>query len=606
MNLSGQSSSASLPNSSHNPSTNSSTYPHQQYAGLLTTVNDLRQDLERALNKLAIYEEQNNTISSNYSVIKDELIETRKKYNEIKENYLTAVVQKTEMEKHNEEFLMNIKHQLTEKTKEFELQREKFKPQDIDSIKIKIQEELEFSHQIQLSNIRKEVEQYKEMYFGTKNENELLKVECQMKCTALQRQVEDAHDKYQDLDTYLHEKMKEWSENRHQLQKDETIRNQSIKIHELQTIIATMKEECRNYHAKYENGMKDSEHMNSKHIEMINELRARLKLIESEKFAMDEKVKYMNIDLEKKDMSLKVAKLQVDEYREKNELRQREIDDLMTQHQIDREENLQQQESFNLKHESEMKKVVSEYEITTTKLRDREDMIKRLQRQVTEIQSRFEAQDRDLRRNHLQQTQELQKRNTSIESDLANVKKELHSQVYQSSMQLEALKAENDVAKSEISRLKREKDILHEKLRDSDRRANSNSMLESTINEYKIKESKAQKEINLLKLKLIDVEKAYESLVIKHDHLTREHSSSMELLHQETKARLTALQASYSNKVTELHEKLKEVTATKSKLKHDLEKEKKRSEQYKEKALQAHNQSKMLAGIVTGEDIALA
>jgi dsDNA-specific endonuclease/ATPase MutS2 len=99
------------------------------YSSLIATVSELRTDLERAINKIKQVESENQTLRTNYSTIKDELIETRKKYNEVADNYLTTVAEKFEAEKQNEAFMGHIKMQLAEKTKEFESLRDQYAPQ---------------------------------------------------------------------------------------------------------------------------------------------------------------------------------------------------------------------------------------------------------------------------------------------------------------------------------------------------------------------------------------------------------------------------------------------------------------------------------------------
>lgn len=99
------------------------------YATLLSTVTELKTDLERAVSKIRYLETQNRTIDSNYLIVKEELIETRRKYNEVADSYMTTVAEKLEAERQSEAFMDHVKMQLSEKTKEFELLRDKFAPQ---------------------------------------------------------------------------------------------------------------------------------------------------------------------------------------------------------------------------------------------------------------------------------------------------------------------------------------------------------------------------------------------------------------------------------------------------------------------------------------------
>lgn len=156
-------------------SSSSSSSGTTQHQILLTTVMELKGDLEVAMNKMLVMDEQNRSLSHNYSQLKEELIETRRKYNECRENYLSTVADKLSEEERREEFNEKLKLQLLEKTKEFEALRDKFAPQDIDYIRIKVQEELEIPHRQRLQAMEEEVARHKENYFVMKRELESAK-----------------------------------------------------------------------------------------------------------------------------------------------------------------------------------------------------------------------------------------------------------------------------------------------------------------------------------------------------------------------------------------------------------------------------------------------
>ncbi len=89
-----------------------------QHQALLSTVMELKADLERTMNKMQVMDEQNRSLTHSYGIMKEELIETRKKYNECRENYLNTVADKLADEERREEFNERLKLQLAEKTKE--------------------------------------------------------------------------------------------------------------------------------------------------------------------------------------------------------------------------------------------------------------------------------------------------------------------------------------------------------------------------------------------------------------------------------------------------------------------------------------------------------
>ena len=178
-----------------------------QHAALLATVMELKGDLERTMSKMSVMDQQNRSLTHNYNIVKDELIETRKKYNECRENYLNTVNERVEEEGKTEAFLDNLKTQLTEKTKEFETLRDKFAPQDIDFIRIKVQEELEIPHKQRLTAMEAEVQKHKENYFSLRRELEASKAEYETYSQNQQREVQAIRDENDSVVCILREQM---------------------------------------------------------------------------------------------------------------------------------------------------------------------------------------------------------------------------------------------------------------------------------------------------------------------------------------------------------------------------------------------------------------
>jgi predicted RNase H-like nuclease (RuvC/YqgF family) len=108
------------------------------YAALLHTIGELRTDLEKTTSRIKTLEEQNSSLSQNYNTVKEELLEARKKYNEVRENYLTSVAEKFEAERQHDLFIEKLRLQLLEKTKEFEQLKEKLVPHDIDQLRVQV------------------------------------------------------------------------------------------------------------------------------------------------------------------------------------------------------------------------------------------------------------------------------------------------------------------------------------------------------------------------------------------------------------------------------------------------------------------------------------
>lgn len=100
-------------------------------ATLIGTVSELRMELQRTMTEIQTTKDQNRSLQANNQGIKEELLDTRKKYSEAYENYMATVTEKLEAERQNEAFMDRLKKQLLEKTNDFDLMRDKNSPQVI-------------------------------------------------------------------------------------------------------------------------------------------------------------------------------------------------------------------------------------------------------------------------------------------------------------------------------------------------------------------------------------------------------------------------------------------------------------------------------------------
>jgi dsDNA-specific endonuclease/ATPase MutS2 len=98
-------------------------------ATLIGTVSELRMELQRTMTEIKTTKDQNRSLQANNQGIKEELLDTRKKYSEAYENYMATVIEKLEAERQNEAFMDRLKKQLLEKTNDFDLMRDKNSPQ---------------------------------------------------------------------------------------------------------------------------------------------------------------------------------------------------------------------------------------------------------------------------------------------------------------------------------------------------------------------------------------------------------------------------------------------------------------------------------------------
>ena len=203
--------------------TSTSTSGNSQHASLLQTVIELKADLERTMQKMQVMEEQNLSLTQNYNTVKDELVDTRHKYNEARENYLTAVAEKTEIERNSEMFLEKLKVQLAEKTKEFEAMRDKFAPQDLDFIRIKVQEELEIPHKQRVQAMEAEVQKHKDSFFAMRRELETAKAGYEAYSINQANEVRAIREEHEAVQTVLREQIARLQDKDALIEKDDQI-----------------------------------------------------------------------------------------------------------------------------------------------------------------------------------------------------------------------------------------------------------------------------------------------------------------------------------------------------------------------------------------------
>ena len=76
-----------------------------QYATIISTVSELRSDLEKAMTRMKDLEDQNSALSRINEVIKEDLSETKRRYVEARDNYTNILSEKVDADKRNESFI---------------------------------------------------------------------------------------------------------------------------------------------------------------------------------------------------------------------------------------------------------------------------------------------------------------------------------------------------------------------------------------------------------------------------------------------------------------------------------------------------------------------
>lgn len=281
---------------------------------LIGTVSELRMELQRTMVEIQSVKEQNRALLSNNQAIKDDLLDTRKNYSEAYENYMATVTEKLEAERQNEAFMERLKKQLFEKTKEFDLMRDKNSPQDIDTIRIKVQEELEIPHREKVMMIQNELQDQKSRTYDMKRQYDVLKTDFEVMLKSSQREVSSLKDQHEQVERRHRDEMIRMQDREISPEKDEiTIRTQSAQLSELKYISEKLKEEVRVMRQIKDDTAHALEQSESKKEEICIQLRAKATIAEADRLSMEHRLLNSVSEIERKEASLRSSKLEIEQ-----------------------------------------------------------------------------------------------------------------------------------------------------------------------------------------------------------------------------------------------------------------------------------------------------
>ena len=568
---------------------------------LIGTVAELRMELQRTMSEIQATKEQNRALQANNSAMKDELIETRKKYAEAYENYMATVTEKLEAESQNEAFMDRLKRQLADKTKDFDLLRDKTSPQDVDTIRIKVQEELEIPHREKLMKLTSELQEQKTISYKLKRDVEVSRAEFESVQRLHQRELIALKEQHEQVDKKLREEIIKLQDKEFTPEKDEqVIRLQSAQINELKHLVEKLREETKAMRVMRDDAVLTLEQMEAKKEEAFVHLRSRVATAEAERQALDHRLTNYLTDIEKKDTSLRSLKYEEEQLKILIDTLKCQVVDLeskLTAEVLDHTNEVQ-----DIKQRSEIDRVELEQQVAQLldKVNDREDLVRKTQRIINEIQVRAESVETDLRKTIQQQKQEFNKRIAILEVELADERSMRKTQEYQMKRSIDDITIECDIQKSEFSRIQREKDILHDKLREHDSKFDmekkSNavykkdmtsklSTAETVIKDLRAKIAELDGKLLRAKALELDHQFAMQGLQGKLEASQAEQTALVEAMQKESQIRLQVIEQTFVSKVEKVKENSRQL----------MEKERRRAESYKNKATEAQKRGKALS-----------
>ena len=199
--------------------------------------------------------------------------------------------------------------------------------------------------------------------------------------------------------------------------------------------------------------------------------------------------------------------------------------------------------------------------------------MRRAQRLTTEMQIRAESVESELRKANQLRSQELNRRLAALEIELAEEKNTKKIVEYQAKQAMTELTAEFEVQRSELTRISREKDVLHEKVRDIEGKYEMDkkqfaifkkestatiSSLEKVAKDFRLKITES--EAKILDAKSTELDNIFASQMQKaaNESLRNEQSATIESLKRESHQRAADLEKVYVEKLGRIKENTRE------------------------------------------------
>ena len=161
------------------------------YTDLLTTISSLQLDLQKTVKLCSDLKRENSVVVDSYGKVKVALVQTRTRYNETRSALLEQQVEVDERDARVEGLVNKWKGMVDDKSKDLVELQEKLAPQDLDLLRIKLQDEVAQTHKVKLVGMDKEIGKWRNMFFQVRREYELVRTELGEFRVSTERDLED-------------------------------------------------------------------------------------------------------------------------------------------------------------------------------------------------------------------------------------------------------------------------------------------------------------------------------------------------------------------------------------------------------------------------------
>ena len=233
-------------------------------------------------------------------------------------------------------------------------------------------------------------------------------------------------------------------------------------------------------------------------------------------------------------------------------------------------------------------------ELLEGRLVEREEMSRRCQRDMAEIQLRAEGLLAEQRKTYHHQLLDARQRIDTLELSTleAGEAKKLHDS--QQTQVLDQYQTEASSLRSDVTRLQREKEILHGQLRsveqkyasEKQRGVESKRSSEELQRTLKVRMKTLEAERNAVAKKLLTSQHSIQDMQTQQEQMQRTHEKHLDTVQREDEQRFEELGKTYRHKLEDM----------KGKVKKAVHRERKRGDAYKDHALIAQKREKALTG----------
>lgn len=450
---------------------------------------------------------------------------------------------------------------------------------------------------MKLQAMEEEMEKAKDMYYTLRRELERTKAEFDAYSALQERELIVCKEERDLLVEGLKKQLAELQESSYSPEKDDQIRSMKLKVREVEFINETLRTELFEARkAKDDAVIEKSQRISASEFEQ-KELRRQMTSLLADAAAADSRATAAANECERKNSTIKELRGTLTELGSSIASLRKEVDD--------KNEELLLAKS---KYADEIRAAISTVESakgeTETKcielqilLHERDEAMRRLQWESQDMRTLFESNERKMRSELSQKLKEFKSKTDSLEIELAE------SNLRTKSVEMKVLQSQDQfhkdlgILKSDNFRLQKEKDLVNEKLRTVEIRLEETSKtFGKSEKEWLNKLHSSEDVINSQRERLSELQIALERTTKQMNETTETmhaanlraetHSTQLDNLKREAKGKHDELSKTYKEKLSQLKQTFKQT----------IEKEKRRSEGYKDKALIAHEKLKEILG----------